>query len=131
MRDSLGGSKGTLSVDPWTLHELTQDLVNRYAPLESPRGTLGIPWSPQRQMDELAKLRDALVTPYKAEVEIPPDEAQRNLNGGPHWVVARAGEFVVYYDEAFEVFGLAIAAVDGSIGSINVRGELVDVFMAR
>ena len=118
-------------MDAWTLRELTQELVNRYAPLEAPRGTVGTPWTPQRQMVELDKLRDALVTPYKAEIEIPRDEAQRNPKGGPYWVVARADTFVVYYDEAFEVFGLATVGTDNSIGSVNVRGDLVDVFMAR
>ncbi|MBK7715265.1 MAG: hypothetical protein IPI38_07560 [Gemmatimonadetes bacterium] len=97
--------------------------------------SLGMRWSPQRARAELAALRRALVPPEQAEFELR-DASILITSGEPevreYWVVAQEPEgTIVFYDEDEEEFGLAQLTRRGTRETTGIRGELVDVFMAR
>lgn len=95
----------------------------------------GLRWSPQRIRAELAALRRALVPPEQVPFEVR-DEAILITAGAPdvrdYWVVAQeAEETIVFFDEDEDEFGLAQLTRRGTRETTGVRGELVDVYMAR
>ena len=95
----------------------------------------GLRWSPQRIRAELAALRRALVPPEQVPFEVR-DEAILITAGAPdvrdYWVVAQEAEgTIVFFDEDEDEFGLAQLTRRGTRETTGVRGELVDVYMAR
>ncbi|HMV32653.1 MAG: hypothetical protein U0104_08365 [Gemmatimonadales bacterium] len=97
--------------------------------------TLGMRWTPQRVRAELAALRRALVPPEQTAFELR-DESILITSGEPevreYWIVAQEAEgTIVFYDEDEDEFGLAQLTRRGTRETTGVRGELVDVFMAR
>lgn len=97
--------------------------------------TLGMRWTPQRVRAELAALRRALVPPEQTAFELR-DDSILITSGEPevreYWVVAQEAEgTIVFYDEDEDEFGLAQLTRRGTRETTGVRGELVDVFLAR
>ena len=96
--------------------------------------TIGVPWSEAKVRAHIAKLKDALVTPYKQRFELrdtfeqlsisPPDEAD-------YWVVAKAEYYLEFYDPFTNEFGLAGLGTEDSLPvTIGVRGDLIGTFCA-
>jgi hypothetical protein len=99
----------------------------RYNP---PRETIGTPFSPERVASEIQLLRESLVQPQLATIEIdPPDgEPQRKL-----WLITRTLEngYLVVFDPGSQRFGLAVAGENPPPQTVAVWGDLVSTFMAR
>jgi hypothetical protein len=100
----------------------------RYDP---PEDTLGIPWTSERVASELGILRESLVEPRLAEVEI-----ADNASPGPVrqlWIVTRSLDngYLVVFDPESRDFGLAVEGEIGPPQTVAVWGDFVGSFMAR
>ncbi|MEP6572309.1 MAG: hypothetical protein ABJD11_06420 [Gemmatimonadota bacterium] len=101
----------------------------------APAGARGKAWTPARVLAELAALERALILPRRAEFEI--RDAGVQLTDpepeiAPYWLVARDSDgTLVFYDEAADDFGLGEVTPEGNFETVGVRGELVNIFLAR
>src|SRR4051794_2792742 len=93
-----------------------------------PGGTIGVPWSADKESSHVEKLREALVQPYLQRFELREtyeQVGQPEPSYAEFWVVAEAGSYLEWYDPATGEFGLGQRAESGSNPvSIGVRGDL-------
>jgi hypothetical protein len=99
-----------------------------YAPASD---TLGTPWSAERVADEIRLLRESLVEPNQRLIRRHPPEVPTECEQ-QLWVVAITNDdFVLFFDEVLQEFGLAVQGGGGLPASIGVYGDLVGTFCSR
>jgi hypothetical protein len=96
----------------------------------APEGTIGTPFSAERVASEIALLRESLVDPRLAPVDIGPPDVGRHRK---LWLITRSLEngYLVVFDAESERFGLAVIGEQGPPQTVSVWGDLVSTFMAR
>jgi hypothetical protein len=100
----------------------------------APGSTIGVPWSEQKVLSYLPKLRAALVKPYQQRFVLGDTWAQIQATSpelAEYWVIAESDPYIEFFDPLKNEFGLANRSVDGGVPvTIGVRGDLVGVFCA-
>ncbi len=103
-------------------------------PVVEPGTTIGLPWKAERYRPEIARLRAALVAPYKQrfslhETDVP--EHRRVEGEAVYWVVASMADMYLWYDETTDEFGVGEPDRAGALPrSIGLRGDIVSSFCA-
>jgi hypothetical protein len=105
----------------------------RYEP-PPPGSTTGVPWSADKALASVERLRGRLVEPYLQRFELRETYSQC-VGGEPafadFWVVAESPGYLLWFDPAAREFGLGQQIEGRSLPvSIGVRGDLVGVFCA-
>jgi len=99
-----------------------------------PGATYGEPWSEEKVMSYLPKLKAALVEPYfqKFLLKETYEQAEEGHNEyASYWVIAEEDPYYQWYDPDTNEYGLAQkSALDDQLVSIGVRGDLVGVYCA-
>ena len=100
----------------------------------APGTTVGIPWTEEKVMSYIPKLRAALVEPYLRTFLLRDTYEQikeQKEEYADYWVIAEDGGYIQWYDPATKEYGLAQKDVsDNQYVSIGVRGDLVGVYCA-
>jgi hypothetical protein len=101
---------------------------------DPPPGLKGNPFSPHKVRQYLARMRQALIPPYRQRFELRETYEQVGQLSpaiAEYWVVAKGKSgYLEWYDPQTGDFGLGISTGDGLPVSIGVRGDAVGVFMA-
>ncbi len=96
--------------------------------------TSGIPWSEEKVMSYVNKLRHCLVEPYKQKFLLRETyEQAKNQEGdyAEYWVIAEEGGYLEWYDPDTKEFGLGKRHKNIDVPvSIGIRGDLVGVYCA-
>lgn len=96
-----------------------------------PGTTLGKPWTEEKVLSYIPKLRKALVTPYLQKFRLSETCAHFDTQVFEnYWVVAIDEGYIQWYDPKNKEFGLGTESADGELISIGVRGDLVGVYCA-
>ena len=96
-----------------------------------PGVTVGKPWTEEKVLSYIPKLRKALVIPYLQKFRL--SETCEYFNSEvfeDYWVVAIDEGYVQWYDPKSKEFGLGTESAEGAFISIGVRGDLVGVYCA-
>src|SRR4051812_2326253 len=104
---------------------LVRKELDAYRPALTTQETLGERFSVDRELAEIAKLKESLLLP-----------SQRRMKGSSSqerevWLVATADEYVVFLDASRREYGLGVLEPDGTVRDVEVYGDLVGTFMAR
>src|SRR5262245_51834357 len=112
-----------------------QELASWSPPVIEPGSTIGVPWDRARYESHIARLRAALVVPYRQRFVLRETYDQASSAGASedsYWVVAVTPETILWFDEQTNDFGLATPGRDAQLPeSIGVRGDIVGSFSAR
>ena len=97
--------------------------------------TVGVPWTEDKVMTYIPKLKAALVKPYLQSFLLKETYEQINDNKKEHasyWVIAEeSGNYYQWYDPDNNEYGLAQKSESrNDFISIGVRGDLVGVYCA-
>ncbi len=120
--------------DLQSLRELADEEIAHYeyAPLSNPTGLL---WTDERVTVELREMKAAVVSPYRADVEL--RDAWEDIHTGPAIVrkcpvVADDGKgSLVVFDPLDGDLFLLVVRNGSTLVSLGVRGDLVGCFFAR
>lgn len=121
-------------MDQKAIKTLVCQTISEYvyeAPLAG--STIGVPWSEEKVLGYVEKLRAALVEPYLQRFELRETYEQVSAQFDPshcdYWVVAEGCHYLEWFDPLTGDFGLACRSNDGAIPvSIGARGDLVGVY---
>lgn len=110
---------------------ISQELATFTCEPPSREGLLGVPWSKERMAQEIEALRQALVEPTLASVELADDPTARTTRR--LWVVTRPDEngYILIFDPDTTRFGLAVRGSSGPPETVAVWGDLVSTYAAR
>jgi len=96
-----------------------------------PGSTYGEPWSEDKVLSYIPKLRKALVKPYLQRFRLSEsNEHFENAVFAEYWVVAINDGYIQWFDPESKEYGLGTETDKGEIVSIGVRGDLVGVYCA-
>lgn len=111
---------------------MVQDELRTYSYEEPELGTtLGKPWSEEKVLCYIPKLKRALVKPYLQRFRLEESGERRDHPVfAEYWVVAIDHGYLEWYDPESGEFGLGAETVEGEMISIGVRGDLVGVYCA-
>jgi len=116
------------------LERTTRETITSYR-YEAPAHSYGVAKSEEWVRQQIDQLRECLVQPSLQEFVN--HDALEIVDGGPpstarFWLVAEeASGGVVFFDEAAKEYGLGRRDPAGRLETVNVRGALVGVFLAR
>lgn len=96
-----------------------------------PGSTLGEPWSEDKVLSYIPKLRRALVSPSVQKFLLQETYEQIGSESfADYWVIAEDQGYVQWFDPETQEYGLGNKNEDGTYTSIGVRGDLVGVYCA-
>ncbi|MCH8492744.1 MAG: hypothetical protein LAT53_05865 [Idiomarina sp.] len=114
------------------ISQIIEEELDSYSyDVPEPGTTLGRPWSEEKVLSYIPKLRESLVIPYLRKFRL--SETHEHFNKEvfeDYWVVAIDGGYIQWYDPKNKEFGLGTEGTDGEFISIGVRGDLVGVYCA-
>ncbi len=96
-----------------------------------PGTTYGKPWTEEKVMSYIPKLKKALVKPYLQRFRL--SESKEHFDSevfAEYWVVAIYGGYIQWFDPESNEYGLGTETDKGEFISIGVRGDLVGVYCA-
>jgi hypothetical protein len=96
-----------------------------------PGTTYGKPWSEEKVLSYIPKLKNALFTPYLQTFRL--SECKEHFENevfAEYWVVAKDGGYIQWFDPESNEYGLGTETKEGQFVSIGVRGHLVGVYCA-
>jgi len=114
---------------------IIEEELNSYEAEQPPEGsTLGNPWSNDKVMSYLPKLKSALVEPYEQEMLLRETKQQIKEKKEEYvtfWVIAEDRGYYQWYDPETKEYGLASKCSESNkIECIGIRGDLVGVYCA-
>ena len=115
------------------IKELIETELSDYKATQPKEGsTIGEPWSNDKVMSYIPKLRAALVEPYLQKMLLEETYEQiksKNDEYANYWVIAEDGGYYQWYEPETKEYGLA-QNNNNQFVSIGVRGDLVGVYCA-
>ncbi len=96
-----------------------------------PGTTYGKPWTEEKVLSYIPKLKKALVKPYLQRFRL--NESKEHFENevfADYWVVAIDGGYIQWFDPESNEYGLGTETDKGELISIGVRGDLVGVYCA-
>jgi len=115
------------------IKEMIETELSGYKATQPKEGsTLGVPWSNDKVMSYIPKLKAALVEPYLQKMLLKETYEQvksKNDEYANYWVIAKDGSYYQWYEVETKEYGLA-QKNNNQFVSIGVRGDLVGVYCA-